>query len=388
MPVLNRVAETAAEIAAWRRELHEYPELMFDLPRTSAFVAEKLRGFGCDEVVTGIGRSGVVAVIHGRERGAGRVIGLRADMDALPVEEETGAAHASKVPGKMHACGHDGHTAMLLGAARHLAETRAFAGTAVLIFQPAEEGEGGARVMIEDGLLERFRPEEIYGMHNMPGIPVGHFAMRPGAIMASTDRLEITVEGTGAHAAAPHRGVDPVLVGSAIVMGLQQAVARNVDPLEAAVVSITMFHAGAVENVIPPKAELTGTVRTLKAQVRDQLRQRLPEIVSKIAEAYGARAELRWIDGYPPTVNHPGQADFAARVARDVAGTDKVDADTTPIMAAEDFSFMLEARPGAFIFVGNGDSAGLHNPRYDFDDAAIPYGTSFWVSLVESALPL
>ncbi|GGF59493.1 amidohydrolase [Azorhizobium oxalatiphilum] len=388
MPVLNRVAETAEEIATWRRELHTFPELMFDLPRTSAYVAEKLKSFGCDEVVTGIGRSGVVAVIKGRASGKGQVIGLRADMDALPILEDTGLPYASQNTGKMHACGHDGHTAMLLGAARHLAETRAFAGTVVLIFQPAEEGEGGARVMIEDGLLERFKPQEIYGMHNQPGIPLGEFALRPGAIMASTDRLEIFIDGRGAHAAKPHQGVDPVLVGSAIVMGLQQVVARNVDPLESAVVSITMFHAGAVENVIPATAQLTGTARTLKASVRKMLQERLPAIVEGIASAYGATAQLKWIDGYPVTVNHAEQAAFAAKVAADVAGTDKVDTNIAPMMGAEDFSFMLEARPGAFIFVGNGQSAGLHNPHYNFNDEAIPFGTSYWVRLVETAMPL
>ncbi|MGU3493666.1 M20 aminoacylase family protein [Xanthobacteraceae bacterium A53D] len=388
MPVLNRVADVAEEIATWRRDLHQMPELMYDLPRTSAYVADKLRAFGCDEVVTGIGRSGVVAVIKGRETGKGQVIGLRADMDALPILEETGLPYASQAPGKMHACGHDGHTAMLLGAARHLAETRAFAGTVILIFQPAEEGEAGARAMIEDGLLERFAPQEIYGMHNQPGIPLGQFALRPGAIMASTDRLEIFIDGRGAHAAKPHQGVDPVLVGSAIVMGLQQVVARNVDPLESAVVSITMFHAGAVENVIPQTAQLTGTARTLKPAVRKMLQERLPAIVEGIGNAYGAKATLNWVDGYPVTMNHAEQAAFAARVAADVAGADKVDTDIPPMMGAEDFSFMLEQRPGAFIFVGNGESAGLHNPRYNFNDAAIPFGTSYWVRLVETAMPL
>ncbi len=388
MPVLNRIADAADEIAAWRRDLHQFPELMYDLPRTSAFVADKLQSFGCDEVVTGIGRSGVVAVIRGRAPGRGQVIGLRADMDALPILEQTGAAYASQSPGRMHACGHDGHTAMLLGAARHLAETRAFAGTAILIFQPAEEGEAGARAMLEDGLLERFAPQEIYGMHNQPGIPLGQFAVRPGAIMASTDRLEIFIDGRGAHAAKPHQGVDPVLVGSAIVMALQQVVARNVDPLESAVVSITMFHAGSVENVIPQTAELTGTARTLKPEVRAMLQQRLPAIVEGIAAAYGATARLKWVDGYPVTVNHPGPTAFAAQVAAEVAGADRVDTNVAPMMGAEDFSFMLEARPGAFIFIGNGDSAGLHNPHYDFSDAAIPFGTSYWVRLVETAMPL
>ncbi len=388
MPVLNRIAAAADEIAAWRRDLHQFPELMYDLPRTAAFVAEKLRGFGCDEVVEGIGRSGVVAVIRGRNAGRGQVIGLRADMDALPILEQTGLPYASQSTGQMHACGHDGHTAMLLGAARHLAETRAFAGTAILIFQPAEEGEAGARAMLEDGLLERFAPEEIYGMHNMPGIPLGQFAIRPGPIMASTDRLEIFIDGRGAHAAAPHLGVDPVLAGSAIVMALQQAVARNIDPLESAVVSITMFHAGTVENVIPQTAELTGTARTLKREVREMLQQRLPAIVESVAAAYGAKAQLKWVDGYPVTANHPAQAAFAAQVAADVAGADKVDLNVPPMMGAEDFSFMLEARPGAFIFIGNGDSAGLHNPLYDFADAAIPLGSSYWVRLVETAMPL
>lgn len=388
MPVLNRIAAATDEIAAWRRDLHQFPELMYDLPRTAGLVADRLRAFGCDEVVEGIGRTGVVAVIRGHGPGRGRVIGLRADMDALPILEQTGLPYASNVPGKMHACGHDGHTAMLLGAARHLAETRAFAGTAIVIFQPAEEGEAGARAMLEDGLLERFAPEEIYGMHNMPGIPVGQFAIRPGPIMASTDRLEIFIDGRGAHAAKPHQGVDPVLVGSAIVTALQQVVARNVDPLESAVVSITMFHAGVVENVIPQTAELVGTARTLKPEVRVMLQQRLPAIVAGVASAYGASARLNWVDGYPVTANHPAQTLFAAQVAAEVVGAEKVDANVAPMMGAEDFSFMLEARPGAFIFIGNGDSAGLHNPLYNFDDGAIPFGASYWVRLVETAMPL
>ena len=385
MPIVNRVADLHAEITAWRRDLHAHPELQYDVHRTAASVAEKLKTFGCDEVVTGIGKTGVVGVIHGRAPGA-KVVGLRADMDALPIEEATALPYKSTVPGKMHACGHDGHTAMLLGAAKYLADTRNFAGTAVMIFQPAEEGGAGAKAMLRDGLFERFGIQEVFGMHNYPGMPVGQFAIRSGPLMASTDSIAIKLEGKGSHAAWPHLGVDPVLVGAQIVTALQSIVARNVDPLESAVISICVFQAGQADNVIPQTATLRGTVRSLSPQVREMLKTRVREVVEGTAKLHGAKAELSYSTGYPVLVNDEARAAFAASVAAEIAGKDKVDRDTPPLMGAEDFAYMLEERPGAFIYVGNGDSAMLHHPAYDFNDEAIPVGTSYWVRLAESAL--
>jgi len=387
MPVVNRVAALADEITEWRRDLHAHPEIMYELPRTAKTVAEKLKAFGCDEVVPGLGRTGVVAVIRGKKRASGKVVGLRADMDALPIEEATGLPYASQTPGKMHACGHDGHTAMLLGAAKHLCESRNFDGTAVMIFQPAEEGGAGAKAMIDDGLIERFSISEVYGLHNYPGIPLGQFAIRPGPLMAAADRLIIEVEGVGGHAARPHRAIDTVLVGAEIVSALQQIVSRNVDPIENAVVSITLFHAGTTDNVIPQTALLRGTARSLKSEVRDLLERRIGEIASGVAALHGARAKVDYHRDYPVVVNHPRETDVAAAIARDVAGAGKVDSATPPVMGGEDFSFMLLKRPGAFIFMGNGDSAGLHNPAYDFNDKAIPFGASYWVRLVETTMP-
>jgi hippurate hydrolase len=390
MPILNRLSDLHAEIAAWRQDLHAHPELQYDVHRTAATVAEKLKSFGCDEVVTGIGRTGVVGVIRGGKPGHGtgrKVIGLRADMDALPIEEANDLPYKSTIPGKMHACGHDGHTAMLLGAAKYLAETRNFAGTAVLIFQPAEEGGGGGRAMVNDGLMDRFAIEEVYGMHNFPGMPVGRFAIRPGPLMASADSLTIEIEGRGGHAARPHLAIDPVLVAAQIVNGVQSIVSRNVDPLKSAVVSICMFHTGSTDNVIPQTAQLRGTARSLTPKVRDLLEGRLQQVVTGTAQLYGATAKLTYRRDYPITRNHERQAAFAASVAAQVAGRERVDDQVAPVMGAEDFSFMLEARPGAFIFVGNGASAGLHHPAYDFNDETIPFGTSYWVKLVESAMP-
>jgi len=385
MPIVNRVADLHAEITAWRRDFHAHPELQYDVHRTAAAVADKLKSFGCDEVATGIGRTGVVGVIRGRNAG-GKVVGLRADMDALPIEEATNLPYKSTVPGKMHACGHDGHTAMLLGAAKYLADTRNFAGTAVVIFQPAEEGGAGARAMIGDGLFERFGIQEVFGMHNYPGMPVGEFAIRTGPLMASTDTITIKLEGKGAHAAWPHQGVDTVLVGAQIVSQLQSIVARNVDPLDSAVISICVFQAGHADNVIPQYATLSGTVRSLSARVRELLRERVREVVEGTARLYGAKVELSYVTGYPVLVNEASSTMFAADVAGEIAGADKVNRDCRPLMGAEDFAFMLQQRPGAFIYVGNGDSAGLHHPAYDFNDEAIPVGTSYWVRLAETAL--
>jgi hippurate hydrolase len=387
MPVINRVAALNREITAWRRDFHENPELLFDVHRTAGIVADKLREFGCDEVVTGLGRTGVVGVIKGKDSSSGRVIGLRADMDALPIEEATNLAYRSKIPGKMHACGHDGHTAMLLGAAKYLAETRNFDGAAVMIFQPAEEGGGGGDVMVKDGLMERFGIQEVFGMHNMPGIPVGHFAIRPGPMMASADRFTITIEGKGSHAARPHAGVDTVVVASHIVTAFQTIVSRNVDPLQSAVVSVCAVHAGEAFNVIPQTATLLGTVRTLTEEVRELCEARVKALAQGVAMSFGATATVQYERGYPVTVNDPEQARFMASVAREVAGEKAVDTEVLPLMGAEDFSFMLEKRPGAYIFVGNGDTAGVHHPAYDFNDEAAPYGVSLWARLVETGMP-
>jgi hippurate hydrolase len=385
MPIVNRIADLYNEIKEWRREFHAHPELRFDVHRTAGSVAEKLKSFGCDEVVPGIGRTGVVGVIRGRKAG-NKVIGLRADMDALPLEEETGLPYKSTVPGKMHACGHDGHTSMLLGAAKYLAETRNFAGTAVVIFQPAEEGGAGALAMIKDGLISRFGIHEVYGMHNFPGLPVGAFAIRSGAIMAAADHLQIQIDGKGGHAARPHLSIDTILVGAQIINQLQSIVARNVDPLESAVVSVCTFQAGHADNVIPQHALLRGTARSFTPQVRELLHKRIGELVEGTARMYGASAKVTYTSGYPVVVNHDRETAFAADIAREIAGKDKVDTNVAPVMGAEDFSFMLQERPGAFIFVGNGDSAGLHHPAYDFNDETIPVGTSYWVRLAETAL--
>ena len=388
MPIINRVADLQPDIQAWRRDIHAHPELLYDVHRTAAFVADRLREFGCDEVATGLGRTGVVGVIKGRKPVGGgdiRVIGLRADMDALPIEEATQLAYASRTPGKMHACGHDGHTAMLLGAARYLAETRNFAGDAVVIFQPAEEGGAGAAAMIKDGLMDRFAIDQVYGMHNGPGIPVGSFAIRTGPIMASTDSVDIRIEGLGGHAARPHICLDSVLVGAQLITALQSIVSRSVDPLESAVISICEFHAGNARNVIPQTATLRGTVRTLTPGTKALVEKRVREVIAGVAQMTGAKIEVDYIPGYPVTVNHASQTDVATRVAKEIAGEANV-REMAPMMGAEDFSYMLEARPGAFIFCGNGDSAGLHHPAYNFNDDAIVFGTSYWIKLVENTL--
>jgi amidohydrolase len=387
MPIVNRVADLQPDIQAWRRDIHAHPELLYDVHRTAAFVAHRLKEFGCDEVATGLGRTGVVGVIKGRRPAGGdiKVIGLRADMDALPIQEKTNLAYASKTPGKMHACGHDGHTAMLLGAARYLAETRNFAGEAVVIFQPAEEGGAGAAAMIKDGLMDRFAIDQVYGMHNGPGIPVGSFSIRSGPIMAATDSIDVDIEGLGGHAARPHKCLDSVMVGAQLITALQQIVSRNVDPLDSAVISMCEFHAGNARNVIPQTAVLRGTVRTLTAEVRQLIEKRVKEVTAGVAQMTGARIELNYERGYPVTSNHAAQTDFATQVAREVAGEANV-LEMPPLMGAEDFSYMLEQRPGAFIFCGNGDSAGLHHPAYNFNDEAIVFGTSYWIKLVENSL--
>lgn len=387
MPLLNRAVEMSDEIKAWRHELHRHPELLYDTPWTTAFITEKLKSFGCDEVVTGIGRSGVVGVIKGRQ-GDGPVLGLRADFDALPIHEETGLPHASLSPGKMHACGHDGHTAMLLGAARHLCETRNFAGAVAVIFQPAEEGGAGGEAMVKDGMMERFGISRVFAMHNAPGKPVGHFASRSGPLLASVDTFSITVKGVGAHAAAPHRGLDPILAGAQIVTALQSIVSRSTDPLESLVVTVTQFHAGDTINAIPSSAKLVGTTRSLNPAVRDMAEKRIRETATGIGAALGAAVEVdyRVAPPYPVTVNHPPETALAMDVARSVAGPAHVDDDTPPVMGGEDFAFMLQARPGAMLWIGNGDTAFLHNPHYDFNDAVIPHGVSYWVSLAETLL--
>ncbi|HMN72136.1 MAG TPA: M20 aminoacylase family protein [Rhodoblastus sp.] len=385
MPIVNRVAELSDEVALWRQDLHRHPELMFDVFRTAGVVEQKLKEFGCDEVVTGLGRTGVVGVIKGR-KGEGRTIGLRADMDALPILEATSVAHKSETPGKMHACGHDGHTAMLLGAARYLAETRNFAGTAIVIFQPAEEGGGGGREMVNDGVMDRFKVEQVYGMHNMPGIPLGMFAIRQGPFLASADRFEVEITGHGGHAAQPNDCIDPIVAGAQMVNALQTIASRNVGPIDSVVVSVTQFHAGTANNIIPQTAHLTGTIRALKKETRALAKQRFHEIVEGVAALNKCKVSIDFEDGYPVTFNHADETEFATKVAQEIVGAEKVMTNVPPVMGAEDFSYMLEARPGAFICIGNGPTAGLHHPEYDFNDKAIPYGVSYWARLVENAL--
>ncbi len=385
MPILNRAAELHDEVTGWRRHLHAMPEILYEVHETAAFVADKLREFGCDEVATGIGRTGVVGIIRGA-LGEGATVALRADMDALPLTEITGKPWASKTAGKMHACGHDGHTAMLLGAAKYLAETRQFAGSVAVIFQPAEEGGAGGKAMVDEGMMERFGISRVFGMHNMPGLPVGRFAIRPGPIMAATAEFTIAVEGKGGHAAMPHTTLDPVAAASQIVLALQTIVSRTVDPIDSAVVSVTKFHAGDAFNVIPQTAKLAGTVRTLRDEVATLVFARMKAICDGIASATGVGVDLVINVNYPVTRNDPQEAEFAAGIAGEVAGAANVDPAVLPVMGGEDFSYMLNARPGAFIFAGNGETAGLHSPAYDFNDELIPYGISYWVRLAETAL--
>ncbi|MBO6790205.1 MAG: amidohydrolase [Dinoroseobacter sp.] len=386
MPVKNRFAEMLPEITEWRRDFHENPELLFEVQRTAGVVADKLKEFGVDEIVTGMGRTGVVGVIKGKSDTSGKVIGLRADMDALPIIEDTGLEYASKTPGAMHACGHDGHTAMLLGAAKYLAETRNFDGTAIVIFQPAEEGGGGGKEMVDDGLIEKFGIDEVYGMHNWPGRPVGSFAIRSGPFFAAADQFSIIVTGKGGHAAKPHETIDTTVIASHIVLALQTIASRNADPVKQVVVSVTSFETESkAHNVIPETVTLKGTVRTLDGGVQDMAERRLIEIAERTADVFGGKAAIDYQRGYPVMVNSEEQTEFAAEVATAVSG----DCDTNAplVMGGEDFAFMSNARPGAYILVGNGDTAAVHHPKYNFDDDAIPAGCSWYAEVVEKRMP-
>jgi len=386
MPVLNRIAAYAEEMKGWRRHLHQYPELSYDLPLTSAWVAEKLREIGVDEVHEGIARTGIVALIKGGKPGP--VIGLRADMDALPIVEATGADYASKIPGKMHACGHDGHTTMLLGAAKYLAETRNFAGTVALLFQPAEEDGAGGQAMVQAGVFDRFGIDQVFGIHNAPNIPFGHFHTTPGALMASVDTAFVYVTGRGGHGATPHETVDPVVAVVAMVQAVNTIIPRNIYALDEAVLSVTQIHTGTASNIIPEEAMFCATIRCFKPEVRALLKKRFVEIVEGTATAFSVSVRIDYDWGYPATINHAGPAEFAVGVAREISGAGAVDGNANREMGSEDFSYMLEARPGAYLFMGTGPGAGLHHPAYDFNDEAAPVGASFFARLVERAQPL
>jgi amidohydrolase len=386
MPIVNRVAAMHEEITAWRRDIHEHPEIGFEVQRTAGIVAEKLSAFGCDEVVPGIGKTGVVGVIRGRKTASAKVVGLRADMDALPILETTGVSYASKTPGKMHACGHDGHTAMLLGAAKYLCETRNFDGTVVVIFQPNEEGLTGGLAMVEDGLMERFGIQQVFGMHTSPNHELGKFALCAGPMLAACDKFTIEIAGKGAHAARPHEGIDPVVIAAQTIMALQTIASRTIDPLDAVVVSTCMVRAGNAFNVIPASVGLTGTIRTLSEEVRQKTHTRVRTIAEGTAALFGGSAEASFEGDVPVTVNDAEKTKFATAVAGEIVGPDNVQ-DMRPIMGAEDFSHMLRKRPGAFIMIGNGVGPGLHNPGYNFNDAAIPLGVSYWARLAETAMP-
>ncbi|MBP1804518.1 M20 aminoacylase family protein [Rubellimicrobium aerolatum] len=384
MPVVNRIAALADDMAAWRHAIHRRPELGFDLPETSRFVAERLREFGVDELHEGIARSGVVALIHGQRPGP--AVALRADMDALPMDEQSGVPYASEIPGRMHACGHDGHTAMLLGAARYLAETRNFAGTAVLLFQPAEEQGGGGQVMVREGVLDRFHVREVHALHIAPGVPVGEFATTPGPIMAAVDDFTVTLTGQGGHAAYPHDALDPVPAACALVGALQTIPSRNADPMKQLVLSVTQVHAGSAFNVIPDRATVGGTIRSYDKALHALARRRLGEVAQGTAAAFGLSATVEFIEGYPPTINDAARTAFAVEVAQEV-GT-RVEDRMTPEMGAEDFSFLLEQRPGAFVMLGNGDTPMCHHPAFVFDDRALPLGASYLARVIERALPV
>jgi|TARA_B110000879_G_scaffold211026_1_gene302494 hippurate hydrolase len=386
MPVINRIADFTPDMTAWRRHLHTIPELMFECHQTAAFVVERLREFGITEIHEGIATTGVVAIIEGQ--GDGPTIGLRADMDALPMQEETGLPYASMVDGMMHACGHDGHTTMLLGAARYLAETRNFKGRVALIFQPAEENGGGGEVMVKEGILDTFDIKEVYALHNAPGVEVGNFYTTPGPIMAAADSFDIHIVGNGGHGAMPHATADPIMAAVGIANAIQTIVSRNNYSQDNLVVSITQIHTGSADNVVPEKAYMNGTVRTFDPAVRTMVMARLEAIVAGQAAAYGVEARMDYLVGYPATINEPERTEFAADVAREIAGDAGVDGNAPPEMGAEDFAYLLEKRPGSYLFVGNGDTAGLHHPEYDFDDEAAAAGASFFAKLIERALPL
>ncbi len=386
MPVVNRIADYTADMTAWRQHLHSIPELEFECHETAAFVADRLREFGVDELHEGIAKTGIVAIINGQ--GEGPTIGLRADMDALPIPEETGVEYASTKPGNMHACGHDGHTTMLLGAARYLAETRNFRGRVALIFQPAEEEGGGAGVMVEEGLMDRFDISEVYALHNAPGIPVGDFHTTPGPIMAAVDTFHVYVQGVGGHGAMPHETRDPVMAACGIAQAIQTIVSRNHYALDDLVVSVTQIHTGTVNNVIPDTAYINGTVRTFDPLVQKMVMERMEQIVQGQAASYGVQARLDYEVNYPATINDAEKAGFAAGVAREISGADRVTSNSGREMGAEDFSYMLNARPGAYLFLGQGNSAGLHHPKYNFNDEIAPIGASFFARVVEKAQPL
>ena len=386
MPVINRIADYTTDMTAWRRHLHTIPELMFECHKTAAFVVERLREFGITEIHEGIATTGIVAIIEGQ--GDGPTIGLRADMDALPMQEETGLDYASPIDGIMHACGHDGHTTMLLGAARYLAETRNFRGRVALIFQPAEESGGGGEVMVKEGILDRFDIKEVYALHNAPGTPVGHFYTTPGPIMAAADDFDIHITGKGGHGAMPHETIDPVVAAVSIAQAIQTIVSRNNYSQDSLVVSVTQIHTGSADNIIPEKAYVNGTVRTFDPAVQGMVIARLEAIVAGAAISFGVEAEVVYNVGYPATVNDPDRTVFAANVAREIAGDKGVIDDNGPEMGAEDFAYLLEKRPGAYLFVGNGDTAGLHHPEYNFDDETAAAGASFFARLIERALPL
>ncbi|TDE37914.1 M20 aminoacylase family protein [Antarcticimicrobium sediminis] len=387
MAIENWVSREIEALVDFRHDLHRNPELLYEVSRTAGKVADALRAAGVDEVHEGIGRTGVVGVIRGRTNTSGRSIGLRADMDALPITEETGAEWASDVVGKMHACGHDGHTTMLLGAAKHLAESRAFDGTVIVIFQPAEEGGAGARAMIEDGLFKNWPCNEVYGMHNRPNLPLGQFTIASGPIMGSVDAVEITISGRGGHAAQPHNAIDPMPATAAVIQAVQAMSARSIDPFEASVVSLCTIEGGNAFNVIPQEIKITGTVRTLRQEVRDHIESSLGTLVSSVAAGFGCVGRLEYSRHYPVTVNHEAETELAVQAARAVVGEENVFTDMPPTLGGEDFSFMLNEVPGAMINVGNGPSAQLHHPAYDFNDEVIGWGCSYWTELVRQRLP-
>ena len=390
MPVINRIAEFHPEMTAWRRDFHMHPEIGFEEVRTSAIVAAKLREFGCDEVVTGIAKTGVVGVIHGARGKTGRAIGLRADMDALPIQEQTGLPHASTIPGKMHACGHDGHTTMLLGAAKYLCETRNFDGTVYVVFQPAEENFGGGGVMVREGLFERFPMERVFGLHNWPGVPEGTFLWREGPVMAAVANLEVTITGKGAHGALPYEGIDPIVVAAAIVQGLQSIVARNLDAADAGVITIGMIQGGDTYNVIPETVRMLGTARWFLPEVGDTLERRFKDIVTGIAASFGATAIASFERAYPATINEAASTQLARKAAEAVAGPQRVLHLPKPVMGGEDFAYMLNACDGAYLMLGGQRSekdASVHHPLYDFNDEILPIGASWWVTLAEQLLP-